>query len=337
MSPRKNVIKFLILCLVWGLTWIAVKTGIETVPPMMFAATRFLCAGLLLSGWSLRSCRISFAAGEDLIRLVIASLLMITLCYGPLFWGMQFVASGTAAVIEMSLTPLALLGFGILLGEERWSGARAFAMIIGMIGLSFLFSPTLEFTSLSGTGGIVGLLAISWSAVSSAWGSVLARPLITRYGSSFVSGCTTLLGGGGLFLSSLVFEPEAAASLQTLWNWQAVASWLFLVLFGSLIGYSIYLQLIRDIGPARAGSFAFVSPIVAVAVGVMIAGEALSAAGMLGMILMLLAAAICLYGYQGSSRSSRHDDAEADEGCALEVAVEPRCDRRQRDAARRIR
>ncbi|MDK4731510.1 EamA family transporter [Rhizobium sp. CNPSo 3490] len=317
MSPRKNVIKFLILCLVWGLTWIAVKTGIETVPPMMFAATRFLCAGLLLLGWSLRSRRISFAANRDFGRLVIASLLMITLCYGPLFWGMQFVASGTAAVIEMSLTPLALLGFGILLGEERWSGARALAMIIGMIGLSFLFSPSIEMTSLSGSAAIVGLLAISWSAVSSAWGSVLAKPLITRYGSTLVSGCTTLIGGAGLFLSSLAFEPEAAASLVTPWNWQAVAGWLFLVLFGSLIGYSIYLQLIRDIGPARAGSFAFVSPIVAVAVGVMMAGEALTAAGMFGMILMLLAAAMCLYGHQGSSKGSRSDDVAAADGFAL--------------------
>ncbi|SCB62302.1 EamA-like transporter family protein [Rhizobium aethiopicum] len=136
MSPRKNLIKFLILCLVWGLTWIAVKTGIQTVSPMVFAATRFLCAGLLLFGWSLCSGRRRFLARRDLGRIIIASLLMITLCYGPLFWGMQFVASGTAAVIEMSLTPLALLGFGILLGEERWSSARAFAMVIGLIGLS---------------------------------------------------------------------------------------------------------------------------------------------------------------------------------------------------------
>ncbi|SCB62237.1 EamA-like transporter family protein [Rhizobium aethiopicum] len=168
----------------------------------------------------------------------------------------------------------------------------------------FLFSPSITITSLSGTTALVGLLAISWSAVSSAWGSVLAKPLITRHGSTLVSGYTTLIGGGGLLLSALFFEPEAAASLMTPWSWQAVASWVFLVLFGSLIGYSIYLQLIRDIGPARAGSFAFVSPIVAVAVGVVIAGETLTAAGMFGMMLMLLASAICLYGREDTSRTA---------------------------------
>src|SRR5687768_5289005 len=115
-SPlNKNQLRFLMLCVIWGSTWIASKTGIEAVPPLFFAATRFTAAGLLLLlyGW-LRG----EAAGlkiEDGIRVIAVSILMITLCYGPLFWGMRYIETGTAAVLEMSLTPIALLCFALLL------------------------------------------------------------------------------------------------------------------------------------------------------------------------------------------------------------------------------
>ncbi len=297
MPQSIHTTKFLILCIVWGLTWIAVKFGIETVPPMIFAATRFTCAGALLLLWTLRG-RLVLIESKNLLRLVVCSLLMITLCYGPLFWGMKFVSSGTAAVLEMSLTPLALLAFGIALREERWSTARALAMGLGALGLSVLFFPAVRWDELSQSQTLVGLAAVAWAALSSAWGSVLMRPLLRRYDSTFLSGSTTLIGGLILGMAALVFEPTAAQSLTVLWDGKAIAAWLFLVIFGSLIGYSLYMQLIRDIGPARAGSFAFVSPAIAVSVGVLFGGEATSFQSIIGMAMMLLAAYICLNGYK---------------------------------------
>ena len=72
--------------------------------------------------------------------------------------------------------------------------------------------------------------------------------------------------------------------------------WLFLLLFGLLVGYSLYMQLLRDLGPAKAGSFAFVSPIIAVLVGVIAARETVSALSVAGLAIMLVAAGACLYG-----------------------------------------
>ncbi|OWV66415.1 multidrug transporter [Rhizobium sp. R339] len=294
MSSTRNLLKFVVLCFVWGLTWIAVKIGVETVPPMMFAATRFMVAGavFIALAWA-RGQRKAFSQ-EDKTRLLIVSLLMIALSYGPLFWGMQFVPSGTAAVLEMSLTPLALLAFGIVLGEEQWNGLRAFAMLLGVGGLGLLFAPSIDLTGLEKGLPMIGLIAIAWAAISSAWGSVLAKPLISNYGSARLSGLTTLIGGSVLLIASLAIEPRSAESLITPWEWQAVAGWLFLVIFGSLLGYSIYMQLLRDIGPARAGSFAFVSPAIAVSVGVVFANEPAEPQRFIGMALMIIAAAICL-------------------------------------------
>jgi drug/metabolite transporter (DMT)-like permease len=204
-----NLLKFIVLCLVWGLTWIATKVGIGAVPPLLFAATRFIAAGVLVSLWMWREIQVSKWQKKDIIRLFAASLLMVTLTYGPLFWGMRYVSSGTAGVLEMSLTPIALLGFGIALGQERWSWVNAIAMALGIAGLGILFAPSIKVDEGSNAWSIVGFVAIAWAAISYAWGSVLARPLIERYGSGLLSGATMLLGGAALLLGSLGWEPNS--------------------------------------------------------------------------------------------------------------------------------
>jgi drug/metabolite transporter (DMT)-like permease len=296
MPLSANLLKFLVLCLVRGLTWIATKVGIGAVPPLLFAATRFIAAGALVSLWMWREIHFSKWQKKDVVRLFPASLLMVTLTYGPLFWGMRYVSSGTAGVLEMSLTPLALLGFGIVLGQERWNWVNAIAMALGIAGLCILFAPSIRADEGSSVWSIFGFVAIAWAAISYAWGSVLARPLIERYGSGMLSGATMLIGGTALLLGSLGWEPNSTQYLAAFWGWPATFGWLFLLLFGSLVGYSLYMQLLRDLGPAKAGSFAFVSPIIAVLVGVISAGEYVSALSVAGMAVMLVAAGACLYG-----------------------------------------
>jgi drug/metabolite transporter (DMT)-like permease len=298
MPSSASLPKFIVLCVVWGLTWIATKVGIGIVPPLLFAATRFIVAGVLVSLWMWRETHFSKWQKNDVIRLLAASLLMVTLTYGPLYWGMRYVSSGTAGVLEMSLTPLALLGFGIALGQERWNWISAIAMALGITGLCVLFAPSMQANEGAGAGAwsVVGFFAVAWAAVSYAWGSVLARPLIDRYGSGILSGATMLIGGAVLLLGALAWEPNSTQSLEAFWGWPATLGWLFLLLFGSLVGYSLYMQLLRDLGPAKAGSFAFVSPIIAVLVGVIVAGETVQALSVAGMAVMLLAAGTSLYG-----------------------------------------
>ena len=96
-------------------------------------------------------------------------------------------------------------------------------------------------------------------------------------------------------MGSLGWELNSTQSLATFWG-RPTLGWLFLRVFGSLIGYSLYIQLLRDLGPANAGSFAFVSAIIAVVVGVIAAGETVSALHVAGTAAMLLAAGACLYG-----------------------------------------
>ena len=291
---------FAAMCLVWGATWVAVKIGLEAVPPVFFAGTRFTAAGAILLGalrWRGAAGRIARA---DLPRLAAVTLLMIAATYALLYWGAQFVGSGLAAVLDLALMPVALLAIAALLGEERFSPARAAGVALGVAGLLVLFGPqALDDGGPEGDAAgtamwLVGGGAIVLSALVYSLGSVLARPLLRAYPPALVSGVTTLGGGLALVAVALVLEPGATAALSGRWGGAAWASWGFLVLFGSLVAYTTYLRLVRDWGASRAGSYAFVSPVIAVALGVLAFGETVTVTDALGMAVMLAGAWLTL-------------------------------------------
>jgi len=278
------------MCLIWGSTWIAMKAGVEAVPPVLFAGTRFVAAGtLLLSYAALRGERLRIGS-EDWVRLGAVTLLMIALAYALIFWGAVHVSSGLAAVIDLSFLPVALLGLAVALGEERFDARRALAIGLGILGLVILFAPRIA-GEVKGTAMEVwGGLAIVASAFVYGLGSVLARPLLRRHPPVALSGATLLPGGLVMVAGSLVVEPGAIAALDGRWGWAAWTGWAFLVLFGSLLAYTYYLVLVRDWGASRAGTYAFISPIIAVLLGVAILDEEVRASDVIGMAVMLLAA-----------------------------------------------
>jgi drug/metabolite transporter (DMT)-like permease len=296
---NKNQLRFLMLCGIWGSTWIGTKAGIQVVPPLLFAGTRFTAAGvlLLLYAWMKGEAAVFKLAGCG--RFAAVSILMITLCYGPLFWGMQYIDTGTAAVLEMSLTPIALLCFALLLREERLDIRRILAIVLGVSGLIVLFWPSATVGQVVkpepfARASLWGGLAVASAAFTYGYGSVLARPLLRTYPALFVAGLTTLVGGVALVAAALAFEPGAVSALSGNWGTTAWASWFFLVIFGSLIGYTTYMRLLRDIGASRAGSYAFVSPVIAVALGALFFSEQVTVFDVIGIIVMLSGAYLAM-------------------------------------------
>ncbi|MBB3302485.1 drug/metabolite transporter (DMT)-like permease [Rhizobium sp. BK077] len=309
-GANKNQLRFLMLCIIWGSTWIGTKAGIQAVPPLLFAGTRFTAAGvlLLLYGWA--NGNISGLKLRDGIRFTAVSMLMITLCYGPLFWGMQFINSGTAAVLEMSLTPIALLVFALLLSEETLDGRRIFAIALGVSGLIVLFWPespqeASRSPDIFPGASLWGGLAVASAAFTYGYGSVLARPLLRTYPALFVAGVTTLVGGIALFATALAFEAGAVSALAGDWGIVAWLSWFFLVIFGSLIGYTTFMRLLRDIGASRAGSYAFVSPVIAVALGAAVFAEQITVMDVIGIIVMLRGAYLAMSGAPATGHAAR--------------------------------
>ena len=125
-------------------------------------------------------------------------------------------------------------------------------------------------------------------------GSVMARPLMNSLAPAQMAAMTNLIGGAILLAASIVFEPGAASALIQPWDWRAVVAWLYLLLPGSILSTVIYFLLVRDWGASRTGTYAFVSPVIAVVIGTTLFGEKLDVGDVVGMVLMLAAAAIVL-------------------------------------------
>ena len=290
---NRNAALFVVMCLVWGLTWWPVKVGAAHVPPIFLAAARFLLAGALMLAWvGPRGGRVPAPARS---RLLATALLVNTGNYALLFWGIAHAPTGVAAIVNFGTIPLFTLLASRWLEGEPIAGRQLAAIALGTLGLVLLFATRAIGASrghAAPAGEAWGLAAIALGTLLYCIGAVLSRPLAAALPVLALAGWQTLIGGIGLAALSLALEPVEPAHLRALASWPTLPALLFLVVAGSLAGFTIYMRLLRDWGAFRAGLYAFVSPVIAVAVGVALLSEQFGAAEAAGALLMFGAAAI---------------------------------------------
>jgi drug/metabolite transporter (DMT)-like permease len=281
---------FLVMSLIWGMTWIAAKAAIAAVPPIFFGAARYVLVSAVMLA-AMRGLRAVFADGRA-ARVILSGLFINVGTYAFLFWGMQFVASGLAGVINMSMMPVGLFGFAILLGQEQPRWRHAAALALGIAGLVTLFSSKASFTG--NDMELWGVAALLASTLSYCIGSVLSRPLLDTVGPLQLTAAHALVGAAGLIALSLALEPLSGATFVALMQPAPLAGLLFMVIAGTFVAYAIYLRLVRDWGAPRAGLYAFVSPVVALILGTLVFAEPLTWREATGAGVMLLAAALAM-------------------------------------------
>ena len=281
---------FVVMSLVWGATWIATKAGLAVVPPLFFGAVRYILVSAVILV-VVRGLRGVFGRGRA-PRLVVTSLLVVVGTYGLLYWGMQFVASGVAGVVNMSMNPVCLFGFAILLGQERPSWRHALALGLGIAGLVILFSGKADVSGT--TAELWGAAALVAAALSYCLGSVLSRPLLDELTPLQLTAAQAVVGAVGLTALSLVLEPISSATFRAMLAPAPLGGVLFLVIAGTFVAYTIFLRLVRDWGAPRAGLYSFVSPVVALLLGAAVFSEPLTWRELSGAAILLLAAAIAI-------------------------------------------
>lgn len=294
LSPiaRQRVL-FLVLCLVWGTTWLGMKVGIATVPPGVFAGSRWTIAGLILLAIRKMQGEPIRATPRITGRLLLVALLMVTLNQVIQLYGLKFITAGLAAVISSALTPVALLGFSVAMGQERFSRRQLGAMTLGVAGIVVLFGPAALDGSLDAW-ALLGATGVTIGCLCYSAGSVMARPLMRTLAPTQMAAMTNLIGGVILLCASIIFEPGASAALTFHWGWPAFLAWLYLLLPGAVLSTAIYFQLVRDWGASRTGTYAFVSPVIAVVLGMTLFGEHADWSDLVGMVLMLGGAGLAL-------------------------------------------
>ena len=285
---------FAYLCFVWGVNWVAMKVGVMAVPPAFFSGVRWTFAGAVLLLWRHFSGHPVRVPWRLLPRLFWLGQLLITLNVIIMLYGLRAVPSGLAAVLSSGLTPLALLGFSVMLGQERFRPMQIAAIGVGVAGVLLLYGPKLAEGRLGFWQGM-GAIGIIFGNLSYCLGSVLSRPLMRSLPPAELAGITNLIGGLTLLVLSLLLEPGVTGDVVRLnWGLDAWLAWLFLVFPASLGATTVYFVLVRDWGASRTGSYAFISPIISVAAGIAMLGERVDIVEAAGMALMLAAAALAL-------------------------------------------
>jgi drug/metabolite transporter (DMT)-like permease len=280
----KTLLAFAIIYFVWGSTFLAIRVGVHEVPPLVLAAMRFSIAGAVLYGWMLARGERSPSAREW----TSASLLGIVIFvfdYGLLFWAEQRVPSGIAAVMLATIPAFMALSEIIFLRTQRLTLRLGLALLIGLGGVAVLVSRSLI------VGGApidkLGAMALIFASISWSIASALTRKLPLPQSKVMSSGAQMLSGG--------VFLTVAAAALGEFRNFHPSAvsreawfSLLYLIVAGSIIGFTAYVWLIHHESPTKVGTYAYVNPIVAVLVGYFLGGEALSLRTILGTLCVLI-------------------------------------------------
>jgi drug/metabolite transporter (DMT)-like permease len=291
LTPQRSM--FALICFVWGTTWLAMKVGIADVPPGLFAGLRWSVAGLIILVIRHWRGEIVRPPPRLWLRLLGVSVLLITLNQVIQLYGLEYITAGLAAVISSALTPVALLGFSVALGQEKPRLRQLGAITLGVLGVCTLFGPA----ALAGTldvGQLLGAAGVTIGCLCYCLGSVMTRPMMRTLAPVQLAGLTDLVGGLVLLGCSLAFEPGAWAATRFNWGWSAFAAWIYLLVPGSLISTTMYFLLVRDWGASRPGTYAFISPVIAVTIGCWLFGEKLDWGDATGMILMLAGAAMAL-------------------------------------------
>jgi drug/metabolite transporter (DMT)-like permease len=259
----KTLLAFGIIYFVWGSTFLFIRVGVREVPPFLLAAMRFLIAGLVLYGWRVSQHERQPSARQWL-SIVMLSVLIFAVDYGLLFWAEQRVPSGIAAVILATIPVFMVLAEIFLLRTQTLTVRLAIALLVGVGGVAVLVSRSLNLGGapvdrLGATALIVA--AMSWSV-----GSVLTRKLPLPASKVLSSGAQMLSGGVFLILAAAIrgellsFHPAAVSRAA----WFALA---YLIVAGSIVGFTAYTWLIHRESPTKVGTYAYVNPVVAVLLG----------------------------------------------------------------------
>ena len=267
VSARQALVVWLALCAIWGSTWLAIKLGLRDLPPLTFAGIRFATAALVLFGISaLRGFRLPRAA-RDWRLLAYTGLLTITLNYGLVFWGEQYISSGLAAVLSATVPLFGLpLAHRYLASEplNRWKVA---GVVLGVVGVAVVCSGQL------GIGGYLAFwacLGMIFAALLTAHAGVLIKAGGTHIEPSVLAGVQMAGGCIPLLLGGVLLE---GSPLHFHWTPMAWAALGYLTILGSVVAFLMYYWLIRHTQLTWVLMIPLVTPLVAVGFGVLFAGE----------------------------------------------------------------
>ena len=256
---------FAALCLVWGSTWLAIKVGLASLPPITFAGIRFVIAAGLLASYAAAK-RIKFPKDMTSWRVMIfLSLTQVAVPYALAFWGEQYMTAGLTSLLFATLPFFVVVLAHFMIPDERLSGRKVLALLLCFIGVTIIFYRELMFTANSVLGGIAVIVSAGLAGCANVVGKKYSQSINSTANVVVqMSVGAVLLTTAGLFL-----ERGAPLSLDG----ASVFAILYLAVIGSAFALVALYWLFTRMEVTRVSLFTFITPIVAVLLGWLILGE----------------------------------------------------------------
>jgi drug/metabolite transporter (DMT)-like permease len=282
---RLQLLGYLLLCLIWGSTWLAIRFVVHDVPPLKAAAIRFLIAAVLLLS-SILFRKTEWPRGSrQWNAIMILGVTVMALPYGLLFWAEQYVASGMTALL-FSAMPLTVAMFMPLMMHRKVPRGAVFAMVVALGGILALVQNQLSANRRALWGGVAVLVAV----VLSSWSVVFAKKRLQDVAPVISTGLQFLFAAVMLFWGTWALEPHRQAN----WTYRAVAALVFLATFGSAVAFAVYYWLLKHMQPYQLSTLSLVVPIIALAEGFLLGGESISLVMIVSMVVVLVAVGMVL-------------------------------------------
>jgi len=280
----KILLAYAIIYFVWGSTYLAIRVGVREMPPFLMAGLRFTVAGLALYGW-MRLAGVPSPSWREWRGATVLGALMFLLDYACLFWAEQRIPSGVSAVILAAIPVCITLLEIIFLRTQRLTVRLSLGLLVGIVGVAVLMDPSssLGEAPLDRRGAIALLVACcGWSI-----GTIVSRRLVLPESKPMSAGAQMLSGGVQLLILAAVSGEFADFRVQDV-SRIAWFSLIYLIIAGSIVGYTAYVWLLHYESPTKVGTYAYVNPVVAVIIGAGLGGEIIGRRTMLGTALILV-------------------------------------------------
>lgn len=284
-----KILIWLILCLIWGTTWIFIKIGLDDLPPIGFAAVRFILASLVIFA-IIKIKRIPLPrTGSEWKLIALTGVLQFSINYSMVFWGEVHITSGLAAVLQAMITVFGLGLAWLFLPNERITKLKTFAVVLGIVGVAVIFIDQLRVQDLMAFLGCVGIVIGAYAAAQA---SILVKAKAAgMHPASLVFG-QMICGLPILIIYSLAAE---GSPFDYHWTWRAVVCVLYLTILGTIAAFWLYYWLLSKIESTKAMMISLVTPLIAVLIGGVFLGERLPPQTFLGGLLIIASIALIVF------------------------------------------
>jgi O-acetylserine/cysteine efflux transporter len=284
-----KILIWLILCLIWGTTWIFIKIGLEDLPPIGFAAARFIFAVLILAVIiKIQKIPLPKTASEWKL-IALTGVLQFSFNYSMVFWSEQYISSGLAAVLQAMITVFGLLLAWFFLPDERITKLKIFAVCLGIVGVAVIFIEQLKIENFW---AFAGCVAIVVGAYAAAQASILVK---AKGGKLHPAGMVfgQMICGLPLIIIYSLFREGNPLNFH--WSWRAVICLLYLTIFGTVAAFWLYYLLLSKIESTKAMMISLVTPLIAVIVGWIFLGEKLPPQTFAGGLLIIASIGLIVF------------------------------------------